>query len=208
MIQEVQTLFGGILEKELIAELSAVGTFVELPEGKELIRPHQYIKSMPLLLKGNIKVLRPDLQGNSLLLYHLEAGDTCAMTLNCCMSLAKSEIFAITETPVKLLKIPIEKMEEWLGRYRSWRNFVLNSYHNRMMELLESVDRIAFSNMDQRLVHYLSEKSDLLATKELPITHQQIATDLNTSRVVVSRLLKKLENNGQLSLHRNVIHLV
>lgn len=208
MIQELQNRFGNILEKELISEITAVATFAEVPADQEMIRPGQYIKSMPLLLEGSIKILRPDDQGESLLLYHLEQGETCAMTLNCCLGHTKSEIFAVTETPVKLLKIPVQKMEDWMGQYRSWRNFILNSYHSRMMELLESVDRIAFSNMEERLKHYLSEKSKLLASQTLPITHQQIASDLHTSRVVISRILKKLEQQKQVILHRNAIELL
>ena len=208
MVQELQNRFGNILEKELIAEITAVATFAEVPADQEMIRPGQYIKSMPLLLEGSIKILRPDDQGESLLLYHLEQGETCAMTLNCCLGQAKSEIFAVTETPVKLLKIPVQKMEDWMGLYRSWRNFILNSYHSRMMELLESVDRIAFSNMEERLEHYLSEKSKLLASQTLSITHQQIASDLHTSRVVISRILKKLEHQKQVILHRNAIELM
>lgn len=208
MVQELRTLFGGTLEKELITEISTVGIFAEIPPDQELIHPGQYIKTMPLLLQGSIKILRPDDNGNRLILYHLEQGETCAMTLNCCMGQVQSEIYAISETPVKLLKIPVQKMEEWMGRYRSWRNFVLNSYHHRMMELLESMDRIAFSNMDQRLELYLQDKCQLQQSNKLIITHQEIAADLNTSRVVISRILKKLENQGKLLLHRNAIEWV
>jgi CRP/FNR family transcriptional regulator len=130
------------------------------------------------------------------------------MTLNCCIGSAKSEIYAVSETPVRLLQIPVQKMEEWLGRYRSWRNFVLNSYHNRMMELLESVDRIAFNNMEERLESYLNEKKKMLGDSLIKITHQQVANDLHSSRVVVSRLLKKLEGNGTISLQRNAIEMM
>ena len=104
-----------------------------------------------------------------------------------------------------MLRIPIQKMEEWLAKYRSWRNFVLTSYHQRMLELLESVDKIAFTNMEERLESYLKEKQKLENSNTIPITHQEIANDLHSSRVVISRLLKKLENKGQLKLHRNAI---
>ena len=208
MVQEIQSLYGHILEKELLEEISRVATFAEVPSEQELIQPGQYIKTMPLLLEGSIKILRPDAQGQHLLLYHLEQGETCAMTLNCFMGHTKSEILAVTETPVKLLRIPVQKMEEWLGNYRSWRNFVLNSYHRRMMELLESLDLIAFSNMEERLLSYLDEKQKLLKQATFKITHQQIADDLHSSRVVISRILKKLENRGTLKLHRNAIQLL
>ncbi|CAI8225558.1 MAG TPA: Crp/Fnr family transcriptional regulator [Flavobacteriaceae bacterium] len=208
MLKELQHLFGGVLEKELIEEINSVATYAEAPIDKELMQPGKYIKTMPILLEGSIKILRPDDDGQRLLLYHLEQGQTCAMTLNCCIGSAKSEIYAVSETPVRLLQIPVQKMEEWLGRYRSWRNFVLNSYHNRMMELLESVDRIAFNNMEERLESYLNEKKKMLGDSLIKITHQQVANDLHSSRVVVSRLLKKLERNGTISLQRNAIEMM
>ena len=205
MLTELQSLFGTVLEKELIEEISAAATFAEVSSEHTLIQPGQYIKTMPLLLEGSIKVLRPDKEGQHLLLYHIEKGGTCAMTLNCCMGHSKSEIYAISESPVKMLRIPVQKMEEWLAKYRSWRNFVLTSYHQRMLELLESVDKIAFTNMEERLESYLKEKQKLGNSNTIPITHQEIANDLHSSRVVISRLLKKLENKGQLKLHRNAI---
>ena len=116
MIQELKEYYGGQFEPELISEINQVATFVEVPEGKDLIRPGQYIKTMPLLLSGSIKIMRPDSNGDELLLYHLEKGDTCAMSMTCCMGNTKSEIHAVTETPAKLLMIPIEKMEEWLDQ--------------------------------------------------------------------------------------------
>tara|TARA_R110002020_G_scaffold82497_3_gene204178 strand:- start:11062 stop:11667 length:606 start_codon:yes stop_codon:yes gene_type:complete len=191
MIQELKEYYGGQFEPELISEINQVATFVEVPEGKDLIRPGQYIKTMPLLLSGSIKIMRPDSNGDELLLYHLEKGDTCAMSMTCCMGNTKSEIHAVTETPAKLLMIPIEKMEEWSSKYSTWRNFVFTSYHNRMMELLESVDNIAFNNMDERLGNYIFDKVKILNSKHIYTTHKEIAYDLHTSRVVISRLLKK-----------------
>ena len=163
---------------------------------------------MPILIRGNIKVMRPHENGGHLLLYHLEQGQTCSMTLNCCMADAQSEIYAIAETSTELLMIPIHKMEEWMKKYHSWRKFILNSYHSRMMEMLESIDSIAFSHMDARLERYLSEKAHVQGKAQLSITHQEIAEDLNTSRVVISRLLKKMESEQKIQLQRNLIQLL
>lgn len=208
MIQELRNYFIGVFEPELLDEIAAVAVVYDLEEGVDLISPGDSIKSIPLLLEGTIKILRPDDQGDELLLYHIEKGDTCAVTLNCCLGNTRSEIHAVTETSVRLLMIPISKMELWSSKYKSWRNFMYNSYHQRMMELLESIDTIAFQKMDERLENYLKDKSVIHRTNQLPITHQQIANDLHTSRVVVSRLLKKMENDHKLKLHRGFMELL
>lgn len=171
MIQEIKEHYGSAFEPALIDEINQVATFMNVPEGQDLMRPGQYIKSMPLLLSGSIKIMRPDGEGDELLLYHLEKGDTCAMTMTCCMGNTKSEIHAVTETPTKLLMIPIGKMEEWSRKYKTWRNFVFASYHARMMEMLESIDNIAFNNMDERLENYLNNKIELLNSKHIYIQH-------------------------------------
>ncbi|MAZ28637.1 MAG: Crp/Fnr family transcriptional regulator [Cytophagaceae bacterium] len=208
MIEEIRAGYPNQFENDLLEEIAQTARLMHFDAGEDLIMPGQYIKNMPLLLKGSIKILRPDNDGFELLLYHLEKGDTCAMTLSCCMGQKKSEIHAVTETAVKLLMVPIEKMEEWSRKYRSWRNFVFDSYHDRMMEMLESIDSIAFKNMDQRLEIYIKNKVKLLGSKHIFTTHQEIADDLHTSRVVISRLLKKMENNGGIQLHRNFIEVL
>ncbi|MGB1246096.1 MAG: Crp/Fnr family transcriptional regulator [Flavobacteriaceae bacterium] len=208
MLHALQQSYGGLFEKALIEDINQVGTIKEVPEGFLLIDFGQYIRSMPLLVSGAIKVLREDTGGNELLLYFLEQGETCAMTLNCCLGQTKSQIRAIAETDTKLIMIPVEKMEEWTGKYRSWRNYVFESYHNRLMEMLESIDSIAFLRMDQRLLKYLREKVQINQNKVIHATHQDIADDLHTSRVVVSRLLKSLENSGVIRLHRNNIEVL
>jgi len=208
MTEELQQSYGNQFESALIDEIKNVGILMEVAEGHNLIKPGQYIKSMPLLLSGSIKILRPDTDGDELLLYYLEKGDTCAMTMTCCLGNTKSEIHAVTETPAKLLMIPIGKMEEWSSKYKTWRNFVFNSYHTRMMELLESIDNIAFNNMDERLENYLGEKIKIQNSKHLYTTHKEVADDLHTSRVVISRLLKKMENNHKIKLHRSFIEVL
>ncbi|WP_104735506.1 Crp/Fnr family transcriptional regulator [Hanstruepera ponticola] len=207
MIQELTHNYSHLFEKELLSEINQVGTFKEVPEGDKLIEIGQYVRSMPLLVSGAVKILREDNDGDELLLYFLEKGDTCAMTLTCCLGQTKSEIRAIAETDAKLIMIPIEKMEEWSAKYKSWRNFVFESYHNRLNELLETIDSIAFLKMDERLLKYLNEKARISNDNIINSTHQEIAYELHSSRVVISRLLKKLENLGKVELHRNHIVL-
>ena len=208
MIQELKQYFAASFEPALIEEMNRVGTFMEVPEGADIIKPGQYIRSIPLLLEGSIKILRPYSEGEELLLYHLERGETCAMSMTCCLSDVRSEIHAVAETDVRLLMIPVSKMEYWSSKYKTWRHFVMDSYHIRLMELLESIDNIAFNNMDTRLMHYLEEKVKILNDTHIDITHKEIAADLHTSRVVVSRLLKKMENDGIIRLHRSAIEML
>ena len=163
---------------------------------------------MPLLLNGAIKILREDEKGDELVLYYLEKGDTCAMTLSCCIGQVKSKIRAVSETEVELIMLPKEKMATWLGTYKTWQAYILQSYHNRMDELLEAVDTIAFLKMDERLFKYLKDKAMVTHNDVLQVTHKEISEDLHTSRVVISRLLKKLENEGRIDLFRNSIKVL
>ena len=208
MIQELTESYGNIFEKDLITEIAQVGTYKEVPEGYKLIEIGDYIKGMPLLISGAIKILRDDNDGDELLLYYVEKGDTCSMTLACCMGDSKSEIRAITETDSKLIMVPMQKMEEWTVKYKSWRNFVFNSYHERLNELLSTLDSIAFDKMDARLISYLKEKARINKGNVIHNTHQEIAYELHSSRVVISRLLKKLEQMGAIELHRNYIKIL
>ena len=181
---------------------------VAYKEGDVLIDYGQYIKSMPLLLSGAVKVMREDYDSGELLLYYLEKGDTCAMSMSCCMGEKQSEIRAIGEVPGILLMIPIQKMSEWIGKYKSWMVFVFESYNNRFNELLNAVDTIAFLDMKGRLLNYLFEKSKIDNSTVVNKTHQDIAKELNTSRVVVSRLLKALETEGRIKLNRNSVDIL
>lgn len=208
MIQDLKNKYGHLFEAALLDEISHFGLLKDIPEGYKLIETGQYIKSMPLLISGAIKIMRDDNDGDELLLYFLESGDTCAMTLTCCLGNTKSEIRAVAELPTKLIMVPIEKMEEWTGKYKSWRNFVFESYHNRLMEMLETLDSIAFLKMDERLLKYLRDKSNITKDHIIYSTHQEIAYELHTSRVVISRLLKKLENQGKIELNRNNIRII
>ncbi|GAB3720760.1 Crp/Fnr family transcriptional regulator [Flavobacterium koreense] len=208
MLDIVKENYSAIFEEKLLEEIAQVARIYDFKEGDVLIDFGDYIKNMPLLLKGAIKILREDFDEGELLLYFIEKGDTCAMTMACCLGDTKSEIKAVAETDVKLIMIPVNKMEEWLGKYKSWRNFVFNSYNNRLKEMLTAIDNLAFMNMDERLLNYLFEKAKINKTNHVQNTHQEIAYDLHTSRVVISRLLKALENEGRIKLHRASIEIV
>lgn len=208
MLHNLKKNFTNIFEDDLIEEINRVGFLKEIKEGEKVIEIGDYVRSMPLLISGAIKILREDDKGDELLLYFLERGDTCAMTLTCGLGQTKSEIRAIAELDTSLIMIPIQKMEEWTGKYKSWRNFVFQSYHERLTEMLETIDSIAFLNMDERLVKYLQSKQKVTNDSLINSTHQEIAYELHTSRVVVSRLLKKLESLGKIELYRSSIKIV
>lgn len=204
----IQEVYGEIFERELADEIAEVASLVEFEENEILIDFNRYIKSIPLLLSGAIKIMREDFDNGELLLYFLEKGDSCAMTMSCCVDERRSEIRAIAENKGSLLMIPIGKMEQWMSKYKSWRNFVFQSYNNRFNELLSTIDNIAFKHMDERLETYLKEKSKINNSKVINQTHQEIAYELNSSRVVISRLLKVMENDGKIKLNRNNLELL
>lgn len=208
MDEILKKAYGFIFEEALLKEIASVVTLKKFYADDYLIEIGDYIKSMPLLIEGAIKILREDEKGDEFLLYFLERGDTCAMTLTCCMGKSKSKIRAIAETDGTLLMIPVEKMEEWLTKYKTWRNFVFDSYNVRLNEMLEAIDTLAFMNLDERLFKYLTDKAKVLGTTDIQNTHQQIAYELHTSRVVVSRLLKSLELQGKIKLNRNKIEIL
>lgn len=199
--------YNGRFEKALIDEIVSSAKLVEFKEGDVLIDIGRYIKTVPLLINGAIKIMREDLDKGELLLYFIEKGDTCAMTLACCVGDKKSEVKAVAENDGLVAMIPVSKMEEWLGKYKTWRAFVMESYNNRFIELLGALDNIAFTNMDSRLYNYLLEKSQVNRSNTINKTHKEIAEDLNSSRVVISRLLKVLENEGKIKLNRNSVEL-
>ncbi len=204
----IHEAYGGIFEPALLDEISAVAKLVPFKEGDVLIDIGKYIKTMPLLISGAIKIMREDFDTGELLLYFIEKGDTCSMTLTCCMGDKKSEIRAVAENNGLVAMIPVGKMEEWMGKYKSWRAYVFESYNNRFNELLNAIDNIAFMHMDERLLNYLSETSKVNSSTIINKTHQEIANELNSSRVVISRLLKALENEGKIKLNRNNIELL
>ncbi|WP_028891230.1 Crp/Fnr family transcriptional regulator [Tenacibaculum sp. 47A_GOM-205m] len=208
MTEDLKKYYGYLFEDALLKEIADVAIAKDVKANDVIIDIGSYITSIPLLLSGAIKILREDKEGDDLVLYYIEKGDTCAMTLSCCMGETKSKIKAVAETDVKLLMIPKQKMSEWLSKYRSWQEFILHSYHSRLQEFIDAIDTIAFLNMDQRLLKYLKDKALVNHNDTINVTHQQIANDLHTSRVVVSRLLKALEKQHKIELYRNQIKVL
>ena len=195
-------------EPELVDAIANVAKEVKVKEGDSIIKIGEFIKSTPLITKGLIKIVRQDDDGHEILLYYLDGGNTCVMTVTCCMKQEKSKIKAIAEIDTHLLLIPFHYMDEWMRNFRSWRNFILQTYSARFEEMLSALDSVAFESLDTRLLRYLTEREHALETNEFHITHQQIAQELNSSREAVSRLLKKLETGGQIELGRNRIKII
>ena len=194
------------LEQPLLEELLKSSTLRELEEGEEIMRTGQYIKSTILLLSGLLKVYREDDEGNEFLMYYLEPGNACALSMMCTARTEKSQIMAKAVTKAEVLLVPSHLTEMWLGKYKSWHNFVIASYRQRFEELLQTLDSIAFKGLDERLLFYL-KRHVKVSGNEVRLSHQQIAEELNSSREVISRLLKKLEQTGAITLHRNYIEV-
>ena len=207
MIIALKNLFGEIFEEALLEEITRVGTLRDVPADFELMDIGEPIKGVPLMLSGAIKISREDVNGDELLLYYLEEGDSCTMTMAWEMGQQKSQIRAVTELPSQLIMVPLTAVEDWSTRFPSWRKFIFQSYHKRMEELLATVDSIAFDQLEKRLWEYLLEKKRVVKANTLSITHQTIAQEMHSSRVVISRLLKRLEVENKIRLHRNAVEL-
>ncbi|MDA8874791.1 Crp/Fnr family transcriptional regulator [Winogradskyella sp.] len=200
--------FNNLFDSELLQKISEVANIMSFDKNDIIIDIGESLKQIPLLINGNIKVLREDKNGEELLLYVLESGDTCAMSLTCCMAKSASKIRGVADEDTNVIMIPLKYMQLWFNTNQSWRNFILESYQERFDEMLETIDSIAFLKMDARLYKYLTDKVKLTASTTLNITHQEIAEDLHTSRVVISRLLKQLENEEKIKLGRHKIEIL
>ena len=200
--------FQHLFDDYIIEDMSKYGTLKHYKPSDIILDLGQDLTHVPLLLHGNIKVLREDDDGHELLLYVLESGDTCSMSLTCCMSKSKSKIRAVADKESTVIMIPNQKMTDWFNTNESWRNFILQSYQIRFNEMLETIDTLAFMKMDERLFKYLTDQVKLNASHIISKTHQDIAEDLNTSRVVISRILKQLENEKKIILSRNKIEVL
>ena len=200
---ELKKLFPNF-EEGLYNELVEHGSIQEVKAGDTLLKVGQTIRSTMLVIDGLVKLYREDDEGKEFFIYHLEAGQACSLSMVCAAKHETSEVLAKALTDATVLAIPLEFMDRWMSQYKSWYQFVITSYRNRFEELLKTIDAIAFSGMDERLEYYLQKQVQQLGTN-LKITHQEIAGDLNSSREVISRLLKKMETRGWLTIHRNSI---
>ncbi|RZL07532.1 MAG: Crp/Fnr family transcriptional regulator [Pedobacter sp.] len=202
-ILDIKKLFPG-LEEELYHEIEKNASIKDVKAGETLLRVGQTIRSTMLILDGIVKLYREDEEGKEFFIYHLHAGQACSLSMVCAAKQESSEVLAKALTDTTLLSIPFEFMDKWMSKYKSWYQFVIMQYRNRFEELLKTIDAIAFTNMDERLENYLKKQADTLGST-IKMTHQDIANDLNSSREVVSRLLKKMEQRNYIVLHRNYI---
>ncbi len=204
----LQEQFQNIFDDELITEICQNGQLKAYAAEKVIVDIGDEMKHFPLILKGSLKILTEDDEGKELLLYYLEVGDTCAITLTLDTHGKKSKIRAIAEEYVEILFLPVDRVDEWMVKYKKWRHFIMETYNYRLNEMLEAVDTLAFQNMEERLLKYLRDKSMVTSDNEIHNTHAQIANNLNSSRVVISRILAKLEINGRIKYSRNKIELL
>ncbi|MCC6281114.1 MAG: Crp/Fnr family transcriptional regulator [Saprospiraceae bacterium] len=192
----------------LSESISEKAVLLTVPAGKILMHSGDQIQLIPLVIKGSIKVVRADETGHEVLLYYIHPGESCALTLSSALKQEKSRVKAITQQVTDIIGIPSELAYALGRKYPGWFDFVLDAYANRFQELLDMVDEISFSSLDQRLLKYLKEKSALLNTLVLHLSHQEIADDLGTARAVASRLLKQMEHRGMIQLLRGRIRIL
>ncbi|AEA45496.1 Crp/Fnr family transcriptional regulator [Fluviicola taffensis] len=197
-----------LFEEELVEEINEKSHEVRLKEGDLLLDTGQIVRVIPIVLSGTLKISRVDEEGHELFLYYIHPHESCAMTFTCCMEEFPSEIRAVADEDSIILTIPITAMDKWMMKYASWKSFIMKTIHSRFNELLIMIDQIAFQRLDERLVHYLKEKSKSTHSTVINLSHEQIAIDLSSSREVISRLLKRLEKDNKVVLYRNQIKLL
>ncbi|WP_026954254.1 Crp/Fnr family transcriptional regulator [Algoriphagus vanfongensis] len=205
--EDLQTSLPNFTDPSLLDVLLEKGKLMQVEPGKVLMEPGKFIKMVPIVLTGSIKVLRMDEDGKELFLYYLDAGETCALSLTCCSASKPSEIKAVVEEPTTILAVPIQVHEQLAEDFKQWKDFVSSTYQTRFQEMLVALDAVAFKKMDERLMRYIVTKMKQHHTNELHTTHQEVATELGTSREVISRLLKQLEKKKWIELGRNVIYI-
>jgi CRP/FNR family transcriptional regulator len=184
------------------------GQIKQFSAGAVIVNLQSYIKTIPIVLSGSIKVLQADEEGQEIFLYYIKPGESCIMSLLAGMHNSKSKIKAIVEEDAELLLIPINKVGEWIRTFPEWTDFIFTLYQKRFEELLEVVNAVSFQKMDTRLFHLLNQKSSLFHTREIKITHLQLAEELGTTREAVSRVLKQMEKDHLIILSRNKISLM
>jgi len=194
------------LESGLRTAISEVGTYKEFEENQELIREDQYIRAFPIVLSGLSKVCRTDDTGNELLLYYMRPGEVCTVSLICCMDRTKSKVKAIAEQATTVVLIPVELLDSWMSQFQTWKEYVMRSMQMRFDELLNALDSIAFLKMDERLEKFFIDRYRSSGSTIFEGSHQDVALALNSSREVISRLLKQMEKNGLISLSRGRIN--
>lgn len=198
------SLFQSLLKDEV----STYGQLKKFPAGSVIQQEDSYIKAIPLVLNGSLKVMRTDVDGHEILLYYITPGESCIMSFLGGIHNETSKVKAIVEEDAEILFIPVEKASEWVKKFPEWSDFIFRLYHKRFEELLTAVNAIAFHKLDTRLLQLLKQKAELYQSKEIKITHQQLADELGTAREAVSRVMKQMENEGLVQLSRNKITLL
>lgn len=195
------------LEDALLKEISASGEWIELDSGTQILREGQYVKVIPIVMKGLVKVFT-QAENRELLLYYIRPSESCIMSFSAILNNDPSKIFAITEEPSQLLLIPAEKIIQWLRNYPKLNNLFYQQYDNRYAELIETIQQLLFNRLDQRIYDYLQELSKVKSTKLIQVKHRQIAQDLGTSREVITRTLKKLEKENKVRQTEKGIEII
>ncbi len=206
-LDKLKQALPNLTDPKLLQSILDKGQIVNYESGKVLMEPGQFIKAVPLVIDGSIKIMRMDYEGKELFLYYLEPGETCALSLTCCSAARPSEIKAVVEEPATIIFVPVQLHEQWSDEFKQWKDFVSSTYQQRFQEMLIALDAVAFKRMDERLMRYIVTKMKQLKANELHTTHQEIANELGTSREVISRLLKQLEKKKWIELGRNVIYI-
>jgi len=194
-----------LFDQPLAERLVEIGVQVQFEPEELIMRPGQYFRSALLILDGRVKLYREGEEGQEFFLYYLEPGSACALSMICAARNESSALKARAMTPISALAIPIQYMDELMREHRNWYYFVLETYRNRFEELLMVLDQVVFHSMDEKLEFYLKRQFGIFG-QVIPVTHQEIANDLNSSREVISRLLKKMEAAGLIRIERNEIH--
>jgi CRP/FNR family transcriptional regulator len=202
MTQSLEILFPSF-EKNLIREIIEKGETRTFNPDELLVRTGQYFRSVLLVVQGLIKVYRQDQEGDEFFIYYLQPGQACALSMKCPIRNAKSQIMAKAVTETTVIAVPMENMDQWMHEYKSWYYFVLDTYRKRIEEMLITIDDIAFRNMDERLLSYIKREQHIHNSSTLTINHTEVAEELNSSREVVSRLMKKLSEKGMIRLLKN-----
>ena len=187
-------------EAELLKDMAEHAQIKEIKAGEQLMKTGQYFRSTMLVLQGLVKVYREDEEGNEYFIYYLQPGQACALSMICAIRQQTSQLMGKAVTDTTILAIPLEYMDSWITKYKSWYYYVLGSYRNRFEDLLLTIDHIAFRNMDERLFFYLERQQRTLNTNILTVSNTEIAQELNSSREVISRLMKKLAEKGNIRL--------
>jgi len=193
-------------EPELQDKIIANSTLQTLEKGDVVVRQGQYVKVLPIVISGLIRVFQTK-EDREILLYYVEPNQTCMMSLSACFYNNESPSQAVAMEPTEVLTVPTQYITQWQTEYTSWNNFVIKTFRNRYDELLNTFESVAFDHVDKRLWDYLKCRASRQETNAVEISHQELAKELGTTRVVISRILKQFELNGQVALHRGLVQV-